>query len=70
MEDYDQMCRLTRLGFPPLLRFPDRQFDSMVAGRVLLLCHSHFPHVIWQHCNNSYRDPFCEFTHFGEVETY
>lgn len=45
-----------RVGFSPVLHFPDRQPHTLVYGRVLLLCCSHILHISIQYYDHHHRN--------------
>jgi cation-transporting P-type ATPase 13A2 len=49
---------LQKLGFSPFLCLSDREFDTLVCRRVLLLCRLYFPYICRQHHDHSPRDSF------------
>ena len=49
-----ESCRANWLGIPSILCVSDREFSSLVGGRVLLLCCLHFDNITGQHYDNCY----------------
>ena len=49
-------------GLSSLLYLPNRKFDTMVVGPVLLLCYLHIRHVCRKHHRHACRDACCKFT--------
>jgi hypothetical protein len=43
------------IGHPPILRLPDRQYRSLVVGRLLLLRLLHRINISCEHHHDSYR---------------
>lgn len=49
-------CFANDQGLSSILCVPDREFDTVVCGRVLLLRFLHLAHLACQYYDNSHRD--------------